>query len=75
VGEGDAGGRTWASAGGRCRFTEASERCRFIEGRTRGGSLPLTALIVVKIIEVHNSIQFNFYLAESDIYNAAREEK
>jgi hypothetical protein len=30
-------------------ITEASGRCRFTEGRTRGGSLPLTALIVVKI--------------------------
>jgi hypothetical protein len=49
VGEGEAGGRTWAWAGGRCRFTKASGRCRFTEGRTRGGSLPLTALIVVKI--------------------------
>jgi hypothetical protein len=41
------GGRTWVWAGGRCRFTEASGRCRFTEGRTRGGSLPLAALIVV----------------------------
>jgi hypothetical protein len=31
--------------GGRRRFTEASGRCRFTEGRTREGSLPLTALI------------------------------
>ena len=45
MGEGEAGGRTWAWAGGRCRFTEASGRCRFTEGRTRGGSLPLAALI------------------------------
>jgi hypothetical protein len=30
---------------GRCRFTEASGRCRLAEGRTRGGSLPLRALI------------------------------
>jgi hypothetical protein len=41
----EAGGRTWAWAGGRCRFTEASRRCRFAEGRTRGGSLPLTTLV------------------------------
>jgi hypothetical protein len=47
---GGGGGRTWAWACGRCRFTEASGRYRFIEGRTRGGSLPLTTLIVVKII-------------------------
>jgi hypothetical protein len=33
------------SRGGRCRFTEAIGRCRFTEGRTRGGSLPLAALI------------------------------
>ena len=39
------GGRTWVWAGGRCRFTKASGRCRFTEGRTRGGSLPLAALI------------------------------
>jgi hypothetical protein len=45
VGEGEAGGRTWAWVGGRRRFTEASGRCRFTEGRTREGSLPLTALI------------------------------
>jgi hypothetical protein len=32
-------------------------------------------MIYQLIIEVHKSIQFNFYLAESDIYNAAREEK
>jgi hypothetical protein len=44
-GEGEAGGRTWTWAGGRCRFTEASGRCRLAEGRTRGGSLPLRALI------------------------------
>jgi hypothetical protein len=31
------------------RFTEGKERLRFTEGRTRGGSLPLTTLIVVKI--------------------------
>jgi hypothetical protein len=48
-GRGEAGGRTWTWAGGQCRFTEANGRCRFTEGRTRGGSLPLTALIVVKI--------------------------
>jgi hypothetical protein len=42
----------WAWVGRRCRFTEASGRCRFTEGRTRGGSLPLTALIVVKIFAV-----------------------
>ena len=29
----------------RLRFTEGKERLRFTEGRTRGGSLPLTALI------------------------------
>jgi hypothetical protein len=39
------GGRTWAWVGGRCRFTEASGRCRLAEGRTRGGSIPLRALI------------------------------
>jgi hypothetical protein len=39
----DERGRGWA--GGRCRFTEASGRCRLAEGRTRGGSLPLRALI------------------------------
>jgi hypothetical protein len=33
------------SRGGQCRFTEAIGRCRFTEGRTRGGSLPLAALI------------------------------
>jgi hypothetical protein len=33
------------SRGGRCRFTEEIGRCRFTEGRTRGGSLPLAALI------------------------------
>jgi hypothetical protein len=33
------------SRGERCRFTEAIGRCRFTEGRTRGGSLPLAALI------------------------------
>jgi hypothetical protein len=33
------------SRGGRCRFTEVIGRCRFTEGRTRGGSLPLAALI------------------------------
>jgi hypothetical protein len=41
VGEGEAGGRTWAWAGGRCRFTEASRRCRFTEGRTREAAYPL----------------------------------
>jgi hypothetical protein len=49
VGEGEVGERTWACADGRSRFSEASGRCRFTEGRTRGGSLPLTTLIVVKI--------------------------
>jgi hypothetical protein len=44
-GEAEAGGRTWAWAGGRYRFTEASGRCRFTEGRTSRGSLPLRALI------------------------------
>jgi hypothetical protein len=44
-GGGGGGARTWAWVGGRCRFTEASGRCRLAEGRTRGGSLPLRALI------------------------------
>jgi hypothetical protein len=44
---GEAGGRTWAWAGGRCRFTEASRRCRFTEGRTRGGRLPPCSLNIV----------------------------
>jgi hypothetical protein len=39
------GGTNVGWAGGRCRFTEASGRCRLAEGRTRGGSLPLRALI------------------------------
>jgi hypothetical protein len=43
------GERTWACTDGRSRFIEASGRCRFTEGRTRGGSLPLRALIVVKM--------------------------
>jgi hypothetical protein len=47
-GGGGGGERTWACADGRSRFTEASGRCRFTEGRTRGGSLPLTALICSK---------------------------
>jgi hypothetical protein len=29
----------------RCRFDDIDGRCRFMEGRTRGGSLPLAALI------------------------------
>jgi hypothetical protein len=45
VGVGEVGERTWACADGRSRFTEASGWCRFTEDRTRGGSLPLTALI------------------------------
>jgi hypothetical protein len=44
-GGGEVGERTWAWAGERCRFAEQNGRCRFTEGRTRGGSLPLTALI------------------------------
>jgi hypothetical protein len=62
VGEGEAGGRTWAWAGGRCRFTEASGRCRFTEGRTRGGNLPLTTLIVVKISTPRAFINSNWYI-------------
>jgi hypothetical protein len=39
------GGTNVGVGGGRCRFAEPNGRCRFTEGRTRGGSLPLTALI------------------------------
>jgi hypothetical protein len=52
--------RTWDVGGsggatrrtdGRCRFDDIDGRRRFMEGRSRGGSLPLTALIVVKIVK------------------------
>jgi hypothetical protein len=54
--------RTWDVGGsggatkrtdGRCRFDDINGRRRFMEGRTRGGSLPLRALI--------GSIDYKFY--------------
>jgi hypothetical protein len=53
-GGGGAHERTWDVGGsggatkrtdGRCRFDDIDGRRRFMEGRTRGGSLPLRALI------------------------------
>jgi hypothetical protein len=43
------------------RFTEGKERLRFTEGRTRGGSLPLTALICSKDLNSLACLDFVFF--------------
>jgi hypothetical protein len=50
---GGSGGAT-KRTDGRCRFDDIDGRRRFMEGRTRGGSLPLRALI--------GSIDYLFYI-------------